>query len=240
MAVMLHPEIQSRAQEEIDAVTGRVRLPGFEDRPRLPFVDAICKEVLRWRPALPLGEFSINPSITYSKASRATAVPHAATEDNVYEGLFIPKGWSPHLGVRMSFADHQPIFSGALVIGNAWCGFYRIVLHLFGLAYIVLRAILHDEAMYPEPDAFKPERFLNADGTLRDDPILASTFGFGKRICPGRHFVDATLFIVVASLLSVFKFEKGKGAGDTLDSYRYTGGTVRYVQSSYMPSESPA
>jgi hypothetical protein len=95
MAVMLHPEIQIRAQEDIDAVTGRERLPTFEDRPRLPFVDAICKEVLRWRPVLPLGEFISDVSIAYSKASRAAAVPHAATEDNVYEGFFIPKGWWP-------------------------------------------------------------------------------------------------------------------------------------------------
>jgi len=90
---MLHPEIQIRAQEEIDAVTGRERLPAFEDRPRLPFVEAICREVLRWKPVLPLGEFSTSLSIAYSNASRATAVPHAATEDNVYEGFFIPKGW---------------------------------------------------------------------------------------------------------------------------------------------------
>jgi len=34
----------------------RERLPTFEDRPRLPFVDAICKEVKRWRPVVPLGE----------------------------------------------------------------------------------------------------------------------------------------------------------------------------------------
>jgi hypothetical protein len=44
------------AQEELDAVTRRERLPTFGDRPRLPFVDAICKEVTRWRPVLPLGE----------------------------------------------------------------------------------------------------------------------------------------------------------------------------------------
>lgn len=91
--------------------------------------------------------------------------------------------------------------------------------------------------MYPEPDAFKPERFLSADGSLRDDPTLASTFGFGKRICPGRHLVDTTLFIVVASLLSVFRIEKGEGGGDTPDSYRYTGGTVRY--SNHIPFELP-
>ena len=56
VAALLRPEIQAMAQRELDAVTMRERLPTFEDRPRLPFVDAICKEVIRWRPAVPLGE----------------------------------------------------------------------------------------------------------------------------------------------------------------------------------------
>ena len=56
VAVILHPEIQKMAQEELDTVTRRERLPMFEDRPKLPFVDAVCKEVLRWRPIAPLGE----------------------------------------------------------------------------------------------------------------------------------------------------------------------------------------
>jgi len=56
VAALLRPEIQTMAQRELDAVTMRERLPTFEDRPRLPFVDAICKEVIRWRPAVPLGE----------------------------------------------------------------------------------------------------------------------------------------------------------------------------------------
>ncbi len=54
LAVFLYPEVQKKAQDEIDVVTGRKRFPSFEDRPRLPFVDAVCKEVLRWRPAAPL------------------------------------------------------------------------------------------------------------------------------------------------------------------------------------------
>jgi len=54
LALLLHPEVQKKAQDEIDAVTGRERFPNFEDRPRLPFVDALCMEVLRWRPAAPL------------------------------------------------------------------------------------------------------------------------------------------------------------------------------------------
>ncbi len=72
------------------------------------------------------------------------------------------------------------------------------------------RAILHDPEVYPDPEEFKPERFLNEDGNVRDDPILSFVFGFGKRICPGRHFVDATIFIVISSVLSVFKVTKAK------------------------------
>jgi cytochrome P450 len=72
------------------------------------------------------------------------------------------------------------------------------------------RAILHDPEVYPDPEEFKPERFLNEDGSVRDDPILSFVFGFGKRICPGRHFVDATIFIVTSSVLSVFKVVKAK------------------------------
>jgi cytochrome P450 len=68
------PEVQRRAQVELDAVVGRDRLPTFDDAPRLPYVRAIIEEVIRWRPSAPLG------------------VAHAATEDDWYEGMFIPKG----------------------------------------------------------------------------------------------------------------------------------------------------
>ena len=72
------------------------------------------------------------------------------------------------------------------------------------------RAVLHDPKLYPDPEAFKPDRFLNEDGTFRDDPLIPLAFGAGRRVCPGRHFVDATLFIVTASLLSVFSVTKAK------------------------------
>ena len=57
VAVLISPSIQKKAQDQLDSVTGRERLPTFEDRPRLPFIDAICKETLRWRPVTPLGAF---------------------------------------------------------------------------------------------------------------------------------------------------------------------------------------
>jgi cytochrome P450 len=69
---------------------------------------------------------------------------------------------------------------------------------------------LHDPEIYPDPEEFKPERFLDKDGAFQDDPAIPMAFGAGKRICPGRHFVDATLFIVISSVLSVFNVTKRK------------------------------
>jgi hypothetical protein len=65
LAMTLHPLVQTRAQAELDAVIGSpgdtdIRLPTFTDRERLPYVNAIVKEVLRWNPSVPLGEFTVN------------------------------------------------------------------------------------------------------------------------------------------------------------------------------------
>ena len=89
------------------------------------------------------------------------------------------------------------------------------------------RAITRDPHVYPEPEVFKPERFLNPNGTLRNDVTIASVFGFGKRICPGRHFVDTTLFVVAATVLSVFRIESRRDTEGVPFDYTYSGGLVR-------------
>jgi cytochrome P450 len=53
--VINRPDIQKRAQEELDSVFGGVRLPDFSDRPSLPYIEAIVKETLRWKPVVPEG-----------------------------------------------------------------------------------------------------------------------------------------------------------------------------------------
>jgi cytochrome P450 len=112
-----------------------------------------------------------------------------------------------------------------MVIPNAWCDIYPM---LFYSASTFYRAILHDPDMYPEPDTFKPERFINPNGSLREDPVVTSIFGFGKRICPGRHLVDDMLFIAIASLLSVFDIKKGaNGTDGGPDMYPFTGTGLR-------------
>ena len=69
-----HPEVQRKAQAELDRVVGLGHLPTFEDRYQLPYVDAIYREILRLRPPLSM------------------CVAHISTEDDEYKGYYIPKG----------------------------------------------------------------------------------------------------------------------------------------------------
>jgi cytochrome P450 len=57
LALLKHPECLKRAQAELDGVLGAgpARFPTFEDRPRLPYVDALFSETLRWGVPVPLG-----------------------------------------------------------------------------------------------------------------------------------------------------------------------------------------
>ncbi|KAG6896182.1 hypothetical protein C0992_009840 [Termitomyces sp. T32_za158] len=72
-AMLINHDAQRKAQDEIDNIVGCNKLPDFSDRPNLPYVEAVYREVMRWRPVLPLG------------------VSHSTSADDVYNGYFIPK-----------------------------------------------------------------------------------------------------------------------------------------------------
>ncbi|KAG2119306.1 cytochrome P450 [Suillus clintonianus] len=74
---------------------------------------------------------------------------------------------------------------GAIVLGNHW-------------------AISRDPSVYPNPEQFDPERWLNSEGKIRDD-IKFPSFGFGRRACPGLHIANRSIFINAALLLWSFK-----------------------------------
>ena len=57
LAVTIQPEWVKKAQEEIDRVIGTDRLPTASDQPRLPYVEAVVYECIRWNVPLPLGQF---------------------------------------------------------------------------------------------------------------------------------------------------------------------------------------
>ncbi|KAJ7152979.1 cytochrome P450 [Mycena filopes] len=82
LMMALNEDVQRLAQAEIDAVVGTDRLPDFIDRERLPYVTAVMKEVLRFHSPAPTG------------------IPHELTEDDWYEGMFLP--------------------AGSMVMGNIW------------------------------------------------------------------------------------------------------------------------
>jgi len=61
LALVLYPQVQRRAQAELDAVVGRDRLPSSDDRPRLPYIEAFCKELMRWQMVTPMGMIRFVP-----------------------------------------------------------------------------------------------------------------------------------------------------------------------------------
>lgn len=141
---LLFPEIQQKLQDELDKVLGD-RLPTLADRADLPYFNAFCYEVLRWRPPLPLG------------------VPHAALEDGVLGEFFIPKG---------------------------------------SVVILDILQILRDAKYGPKPDEFNPERYFQSSGI----PSPIESFGFGRRLCPGRFFAYNTIFLLLAPMLKAFEF----------------------------------
>lgn len=81
MAMVTHRDVQRRAQEEIDAVVGKDRLPTLDDYYSLPYICGCVKETLRWAPSI------------------ALMVPHSPMKDDIYEGYKIPAGSSIVLNV---------------------------------------------------------------------------------------------------------------------------------------------
>ncbi|KAG6846942.1 hypothetical protein H0H93_010982 [Arthromyces matolae] len=151
LAMVLFPEVQKKAQAEIDAVIGSERLPTLADRPHLPYVNAVVTEVLRWNSVAPTG------------------VPHTAMEDGIINGYLIPKN--------------------SIILANLW-------------------NMLHDPEVYPEPFEFQPERHIATPEKPAQQNPRTVCFGFGRRICPGMHLAETSLFSVIVSSLAVFDIKK--------------------------------
>ena len=185
LALITHPGTLRAAHAELDAVIGAERMPNFEDEVSLPYIRALCKETLRWRPVAVLG-----------------GTPHASTAPDTYRGYYIP--------------------TGTTVLGNTW-------------------AINLNPEYYPNPHHYNPLRFLDVNPESLDylpRDYLASTptekgkphpsnlghssFGWGRRICPGAGLASNTLFIALAQLLWGFDILPVKGA--VYDTFDYTDG----------------
>ncbi|KAG2100197.1 cytochrome P450 [Suillus discolor] len=96
----------------------------------------------------------------------------------------VPFGF-PHRTTEDVIWENYCIPAGTTVFGNHW-------------------AISRDPEVYPEPDAFKPQRWIDDQGRLRDD-LAFFVYGFGRRVCPGQHVANRSVFI--NSLLILWAFQ---------------------------------
>lgn len=172
--LILYPDVQRRVREEIDSVTKGERLPTFEDRDKMPYFQYMIEETTRCVPLSPLG------------------VPHASLEDDVYEGMLIPKG-------SMVFANAQ--------------------------------AMTHDERVYSSPETFNPDRYIPKEKGGLGEPLPEGPFGFGRRVCVGRHLAMAGVYIFMSTMLSTFELKPEVGADgiEIPPLFELTVGLSRYV-----------
>jgi len=96
----------------------------------------------------------------------------------------VSAGGFAHKATRDVVWNDYVIPKGATVIGNPW-------------------AIGRDPTIFPDPEAFNPQRWLHADGTLRDD-LRSYSFGFGRRVCPGQHVANASVLLNTALIQWAF------------------------------------
>ena len=72
VAMLHYPDVMRKAQAEVDSVVGQDRLPDWRDSDKLPYINALINETLRWRPIAVLG-----------------GTPHAVTTDDEYQGMWV-------------------------------------------------------------------------------------------------------------------------------------------------------
>ena len=148
--LLINPEKLEKLKEELRRVVGEKNQVQESDIPRLPYFEAVMKEVFRLHPPGPL------------------LLPRKAERDVQVGGYTIPK-------------DTQ-------ILVNAW-------------------AIGRDPSIWPNPEAFEPERFLSMKMDYKGQDFELIPFGSGKRICPGLSFANRMLPMMVATLIHNFNWK---------------------------------
>ncbi|KAG1747447.1 cytochrome P450 [Suillus lakei] len=119
----------------------------------------------------------------------------------------LPTGALAHRTTHDVIWENYRIPAGTTLFGNHW-------------------SISRDPYVYPEPDAFKPRRWIDDQGRLRDD-LKFAVYGFGRRVCPGQHVANRSVFI--NSLLVMWAFQLTLDPTKPLDDMGFMNGAVSNI-----------
>ncbi|XP_055332134.1 cytochrome P450 2A1-like [Paramacrobiotus metropolitanus] len=148
-----HPDVQAKVHQEIDEQVGREHSITVDDRTKLPYLEAVCRESQRMGNVVPFGVIRCN------------------TEETELFGYRIP--------------------DRSYVMAN-------------------YKGINMDPTLWPEPEVFRPERFLNSKGQLEEPPYFMP-FATGKRSCVGEALARMEIFLFFANILQRFELKPAKG-----------------------------
>nr|QPI70542.1 cytochrome P450 CYP98 [Anthoceros agrestis] len=177
-----NPEVQRKAQEELDAVVGDETVLTEAHFSKLPYLTALTKESLRLHPPTPL------------------MLPHKCTEDVKIQGYDIPKGTVVHCNI-----------------------------------YVIAR----DPAVWKEPLAFRPERFLEQDVDIKGHDFRLLPFGAGRRVCPGAQLGLNMVQLMIGRLLHQFSWSPPEGVRAEDISLEERSGIVTYMAKSLEAVATP-
>ncbi|GJD01134.1 cytochrome P450 [Colletotrichum higginsianum] len=172
LAMAAYPDVQKRAQAEVDSVFGRDGVRSEKARAdALPYLKACFLETLRWRPGFPL------------------AIPHATTQDDVYQGYHIPANTTILMNIWAishdpdEYEDPDSFRPERFLDGK------------FGTS------------------SSREESKETAGGDQSRRPTYG--FGAGRRVCAGQRMAENSMLMTMSKLLWYFDVVPGARAPDT-------------------------
>lgn len=219
LAMLIHPEIQRKAQAEINRVIGTDRLPRLEDRASLTFVDAMVKEILRWGVVIPMGSFLQNVRtlrlclIFYRHTARCKRRGHV-------QWISDPETFNrngEHLG-RLTWPGNLPwswnvqpwSTSPWRKKGQKECWkrsrSTRVVLWIWQKVCILL-------------------------GRTWQNSFQRTNYVFFGRVCPGKELADAQIFITIATVLATLDISRvrDENGREVIPHKHMESGVIRFV-----------
>ncbi|KAI0184172.1 cytochrome P450 [Xylaria flabelliformis] len=159
LAMAAHPSLLKKVQEEVDSFFGHDKMPGEVHNAELPYLTACILETLRWRPSFPSG------------------IPHATTQDDTYEGFFIPANTTVILDIWGMHHDPDEFENPEI--------------------FDPTRFLRHPSGSISSSD----------ESSISPLGHRVWTFGAGRRVCPGQEMARRSLLLTAAKLVWCFDVE---------------------------------